>query len=114
MTDITYDFFIYQGADFEFSVELRDASNNPRNLTGKSFRGMARRKIQDADPAFELSFEAISLAVGTFKLKILSGDTTALPDRKEARFVYDVEMYDANTIERVLMGTITMNPEVTR
>jgi len=114
MTDITYDFFIYQGADFEFSVELRDASNNPRDLTGKSFRGMARRRIEDASPAFELSFEAISLAVGTFKVKISAEDTEDLTDRRTTKFVYDVEMHDINTVERVLMGTITMNPEVTR
>ena len=114
MTNITYNFSIFQGADFEFSVELRDASNNPRNLTGKSFRGMARRRIEDPKPAFELSFEEISLAAGTFKVKISSEDTEQLTDRRKVKFVYDVEMFDEDAVERVLMGEITMIPEVTR
>ena len=114
MTDITYNFNIFQGADFSLNVELKDSLGVARNLTGKSFRGMARRRIEDTLPAFEFVFTPIDLSIGTFSIKITSDTTTGLSDRRITKFVYDVEMFLGADVERILMGEITMYPEVTR
>lgn len=112
---MNYDFTLLQGSDYELTITLKDSTNTVRNLTGKSFRGQARRQLAQTSPDLEFEFEATDLLNGEFKLKIPAALTAALALRQTTKFFYDVEMFDATpTVERVLQGKITLDPEVTR
>lgn len=112
---MNYDFTLYQGSDYELTITLKDSTDTVRNLTGKSFRGQARRQVAQATADLEFEFEATDLVNGKFKLKIPAALSTALSFRQRTVFFYDVEMFDATpAVERVLQGKITLSPEITR
>lgn len=113
---MVFDFELFQGADLELTIVLRDRDGLPRNLVGKSFRGHAKRSLQSDLPDLIFSFQASDseLATGQFKLKIPSYVSSALNIRIKTKLYYDVEMFNDNFVERVLMGKISFNPEVTR
>lgn len=113
---MVFDFELFQGADLELTIVLRDGDGLPRNLVGQSFRGHAKRSLQSESPDLVLSFQASEseLAAGQFKIKIPSYVSSALDLRIKTKLYYDVEMFNNNFVERILMGKIDFNPEVTR
>lgn len=113
---MVFDFTLFQGSDLELTIVLRDGNELPRNLVGQSFRGHAKVSLQQKLPDIIFSFEASNsdLANGQFKLKIPSYVSSALDLRIKTKLYYDVEMFTDTFVERVLMGKIDFNPEVTR
>jgi hypothetical protein len=76
-----------------------------------------RKRVTSTDPYIELNTEdgGITLggALGTILLEISAEDTAALSWRGNA--VYDLELTPANgATTRLLQGTVTFSPEVTR
>jgi hypothetical protein len=111
---MNYDFTLLQGSDFELTITLKDSTDAVRDLTGKSFRGQARKQIIQAAPDLEFEFEETDLVNGEFKLKIPAALSTALNLRQKTYLLYDVEMFDLSSVERIIQGKITLDPEVTR
>jgi hypothetical protein len=113
---MVFDFELFQGADLELTIVLRDNDGLPRNLIGKSFRGHAKMSLQKKLPDIKFTFEASNsdLVNGQFKLKVPSYVSSALDIRIKTKLYYDIEMFDDNFVERVLMGKIDFYPEVTR
>lgn len=88
----------------------------PVDLTGCSALAHIRAKINSADPLLTLSTldDSIVLgdAAGTITIMI-DAATTALITWTQA--VYDLEITFADgTVRRVMSGTVTVSPEVTR
>ena len=111
---MNYDFTLLQGSDFELTITLKDSTNAVRDLTGKSFRGQARRQLAQTQADIEFIFESTDLVNGEFKLKIPAALSTALSLRQKTFLFYDVEMFDLSSVERIIQGRITLDPEVTR
>lgn len=109
-----YNFKLYQGSDLELTVTLKDGNGDVRDLTGKSFRGQAKRSFSQDYPDLEFSFEDVNLAGGEIKIKIPSCISAALNIRQKTKLHYDIEMYTDTSVERILMGKIDFEPEVTR
>lgn len=109
-----YDFTLYQGSDLELTVVLKDSEGVTRDLTGYSFRGEAKRSLYQEEADLVFSFESTDLANGQFKLRVPAYTSTSVPLRQKTKLFYDVEMYTDDKIERILMGKIEFDPEVTR
>lgn len=109
-------FDIPQGADFLYTITLYNDDETPINLTGYTFRGQARKAYKSSKIEFSFVFALLNQLTDTGSF------TMALPDtfypgvmESELSFVYDVEMVSSSgVITRVISGTVTVIPEVTR
>ncbi len=113
--DITID----QGSDVSIELHLVDVDGSKKDLTG--FSAAAKMKINyNSDSADTTTFTtsiAAPASDGILTLGLTNTQTDLLNPRK--KYVYDVEVShndsDSNTIiERVLQGTVTVTPSVTK
>ena len=116
----TYDFTIEQGATFSRVLTWRDDAGALVNLTGYTARMHLRTSITAVDPPALTLTDANSRiilggAAGTITLALTATETAALGTPGAAStFVYDLELVSGATVTRLLEGTVTVDPEVTR
>lgn len=107
---------IDKGATFRHSLTLKNAKNQPIDLTGYSARMHIRAEI--ASTAIISALTNVNGGIvlggklGTVNLYISDTDTSALVELKG---VYDLELVSPGLdVRRLCGGTVTMSPEVTR
>lgn len=108
---------VNQGEDFRRVIELKDESMALIDLTGYVFRGQARLSYSDSDASFSFGFTLRDQVAdtGLVDMIITDSSTSALSISKATRYLYDIEMVDADGyVKRILEGTILLNPEVTK
>lgn len=110
-----YNFTIDQGATFSRQLTLKDASDDPMNLTGYTARMQIRPEIESDEVMVELTTTngriALGGVAGTVTLTI-SATVTATIDKEG---VYDLELVTpAGEVYRALKGKVRLEPEVTR
>lgn len=101
---------IDQGTDYSTTITLKDAANNVIDLTDYTGEAKLKKYYTSANST---SF-SVSLGgnTGIVTLALTHQQTNAL---KAGKYVYDVELNDgSNTISRVLEGTVTITPSVTK
>lgn len=110
----TYDITLDAGSTYQLSVLWKDDSAVAINLTGYSARMHIRREIKDASTVLELSSESgltLGGSAGTVAVEIAATDTVDL----SGVYVYDLEVESGGgVVTRLIQGTITVVPEVTR
>lgn len=113
MADIT-DFQFGQGETFKILIHLknRQADNAPLDITTYEFAGQVRENYTTDELAAELNFvKAEPYASGAVFISLTPEQTSVLTQRK---YVYDVNMTDNGVTRRILEGTLTVRPAVTR
>jgi len=113
----TFDITIYQGARYALRMDI-EAENAegvtiPYDLTGMGVRGQLR-PTHDSATFFSFTGTIVDAATGKVKLTLTPAVTATLP---EGTMVYDVEVYhltDTAIVDRVVQGSVTVVPEVTR
>ena len=107
-----HNFTLEQGSTFDREITVQENSQ-ALNLTGYSAR-MQMRSTHDSS-SIALTFTA-AIASPASNGKINLGATaTATAAVEEGIYVYDLEIESsAGTVTRILEGTITVTPEVTR
>ena len=124
----TYNMLAEQGSTLYrvLSLEYPDLDNDPTgetflpwNLDGYTARMQVRRLIEDANYMIEITTENGGIDVeplgeqGRIDLTMTAAQTAAL----ESDGVYDLEIIDTGatgTVSKVIKGTFTLVPEVTR
>jgi len=111
-----YNLTIEQGATLDLALTWKDAAGTPINLTGYTARLQVRPSIDSATTLLTMTTEngRISLggAAGTIRLLLDAATTASLTWTSG---VYDLELQSAGgTVTRLLAGTVTVSPEVTR
>jgi hypothetical protein len=97
-----------QGATFSANIQFLDTNKNPISLTGLNVRSKMRTSY-DAANAATLIATVTNTETGNVNLYLDFANTSLLP---YGRYVYDVEGYNANTVVRIVEGTISVNPGV--
>lgn len=108
---------VYQGADFQRVLELKNESAVLMDLTSYVFRGQAKARYEDANPAFTFTFTLRDQTAdpGLVDMLIPASETSAVSINKQAKYKYDIEMVDATgKVRRIIEGEIQLNPEITR
>lgn len=109
-----YDLTIEQGATFALVMFYQDDAGAAVDLTGYTARMQLRKTDHTGHTELELTTEngriAIDGARGQISLSIAAADTTALVNSG----VYDLEIVQGATVQRILEGSYTVSPEVTR
>ena len=116
MTAGTYDITIEQGATYSQVFTWKDANGASINLTGYTARMQARESVDTATTFIALTTEnggiALGGAAGTVGLTMIATATAAL---SIFNGVYDLELISgAGVVTRLLEGSLTVSPEVTR
>jgi len=107
----TYNFVLDQGATFNRQLTVKD-DGTVMNLTGYSVASKMR-STHDSGTVVGTFTCTVSNATGGIILMSMTSSTTA--GIEEGIYVYDLEMTSGGgTVTRLMEGTVTVNPEVTR
>ena len=104
---------IEQGATFNSTISLFNSDDTVFDLTGHTAAGQIRKSYSSssASATFSISFST-DRTEGQITLSLTPTQTAALD---EGRYVYDIETTASDsTVTRVLQGTVTVSPNVTR
>ena len=113
MTAATYNLVIDQGSDFAIDLLIKEAGV-VKDLTGFAARAQLRPTITSSTVAGSFTCTVINPATdGKLKMELPNADSTAM---ESGLFYYDLEVYTPNDaiVKRLIQGTVTINPEVTR
>ena len=112
MTAATYDLVIDQGSDFAIDLTITEGGT-AKNLTGYSGRAQIRSSHSSSSAAASFTVNVVNAANGTMKMELSSSTTTSMT---AGRYVYDLEIHTSGdaTVKRLIQGSVTLNPEVTR
>lgn len=113
---------IDQGATYTEAHTLTVAVDEPWDLTGSTLRAQIRRTYADVGVLAAFACDLTDAAAGAYSLTLTAEQTSALPTTRKrdgthpTLWVWDLELVhpDGETVERLLEGTVQVNPEVTR
>lgn len=117
------DILIEQGATFERVLTIKNSLDAPIDLTGYVFAGKVRKTVSDKTPAAVFTFTILDQGTDTGKVRMVmsSTATAAIPlekttssERVSSKFLYDVEMNTGSEVIRLIQGTASVSPEVTK
>ena len=116
MTAGAYDITIEQGATFELHIIYETGSPAvPVNLTGWTARMQVRLNYKAPDPPLlNLTTENGGITVGSagqIDVVALATLTDPIPSKV---CVYDLEIANGTTVRRIVQGSATVTPQVTR
>jgi len=103
---------IDQGSDFYSSISVEGSNGLPFDLTGHTARGQIRRNYTSST-AYPFTALINDPTAGEI---VISLGNTATSQMKPGRYLYDIEIVQANTGERtrVVEGQVEVTPGVTR
>lgn len=106
---------IDQGTDTQVSVSIKDSTGTAIDLTGASARMQLRTQINASEFVDELTTENSRIVIGDAGEMALIFPNETTTGINAGTYVYDLEMVDSDgLVSRVMEGTITIRPEVTR
>ena len=112
MTAATYDLVIDQGSDFAIDLTITEGGS-AKNLTGYSGRAQLRTTHTASSATASFTVSVVNASAGTMKMELSSATTAGIA---AGRYVYDLEIHTSGdaTVKRLIQGSVTINPEVTR
>jgi len=106
-----YDITIEQGSDFSLQLTVQDGGV-AKNLTGYSVRGQIRATV-DAS-AIAASFVGTIADPASSGVMTISLPYTTTDDIAPGLYNYDIELYTASSVQKLIKGSATVLGEVTR
>jgi hypothetical protein len=104
-----------RGATFTRTITLLEQNGTPQNLTGYTAKMDVRETYDSNAVALQLSTTNNRITIdgtnGKISLNVAADNMALAP----FQYVYDLEVTSsAGVVDRVVMGTFTVRPEVTR
>ena len=107
----TYNFILEQGATFTRTLTVQENSS-AMNLTGYSVASKMRSTHDSGTMVGTFTCTISNATGGVITMNMTSSTTSGI---EEGMYVYDIEITSsAGTVTRLMEGTVTVNPEVTR
>ena len=108
----TYNLVIDQGSDFALDLVIKQAGT-ALNLTNYSGRAQLRTVHTASSVSASFTVSITNASEGALKLQ-LPGSTSK--NLAAGQYVYDLEIFTSSDtiVKRILEGTVTLTPEVTR
>lgn len=106
----------YQGASWDYTLTWL-AGGTPVNLTSYTARMQVRETYDSTSTILSLtSGTGITLGgtAGTIYLEASATTTAGFDGTPNKQYIYDLELENAGVVTRLVEGTFTVNPEVTR
>ena len=99
-----------QGTNFELVVDITNLSNVSWNLANFTGRSAIKKFAAQSSNTTHFNVE-IDANDATVTLSLTPNLTSNVVS---GRYMYDVEIYDGDTVYRILEGMITITPEITK
>ena len=97
------------GANFLYNVYLIDANGTAIDISGYTGNCQIRKTYTST------TYNTMNVAItGASGLVSLTMNSTVTANLTSTRYVYDLELSSNNVVSRILEGTITVSPQVTR
>lgn len=110
-----YDIVIDQGATYSQVFTWKDSTGALISLVGWTARMQVRRRLPSTGTIIDCTTEngriALGGVAGTITVTIAATDTDDMP---VGSHVYDLELINGATVERLIMGSFTVRGETTR
>ena len=103
-----------QGEDFYRLITIKDANGVAVDITGYSFAADIRRSFSDSVAYLSFSFNISDATGGEVEMTLAKALSTAKTIKIKENFLYDVEMNDTVRTSRIMEGTCSVSPEVTK
>jgi hypothetical protein len=111
----TYNLTLLQGQTEVRDLAIKDDSNVAIDITGWSFAAQVRSSYASNDVLATPTVAILVAASGTARMTFSAAVTAAIPYREGRTYVWDLEGTRADgTVIRILQGSVTIDPEVTR
>lgn len=112
----TYNIIADQGATFSRALVRKDSQKRVTPLTGYTARMQVRSQVSSLDVVLNLTTEnngiVINPSIGQIVIQATDQVMSNIPAGK---YVYDLETISPDgDVERLVMGSFTVRPEVTR
>jgi hypothetical protein len=107
---VKYDITIDQGSEYILNLTLSQ-NGVGLALSGYAVRGQIRPTIASSTLSATFTGTAIDAGLGQFRISLSASTTTTIVP---GQYFYDVELYNGNTITRLMEGKVLVRPEVTR
>jgi len=106
---------IEQGSTFSRTIVLKDDQGTPVDLTGATVTSKMRQTFDSATAYTFTCTLSPTPTDGTFTWVMSATNTALIALTGGTTFVYDVEVLFADTtVMRILQGTVSVSPEVTK
>jgi hypothetical protein len=108
-----YNISINQGENYDLITAITNASGQAVNISGYNVRGQVRYSYGSTGIMLDLAPDIVSAVSGIIQVSLTPSETASLPVTVA---VYDIEKYSENNVvvNKILNGTFTISPEVTR
>jgi len=108
----TYNLTIDQGSDFALDLVIKQ-SGSALDLSNYSGRAQLRTSVDASSVSATFTVTKTNASGGALKMELQAATSSAL---SAGQYVYDLEIYTSgdSTVKRILQGTATITPEVTR
>lgn len=110
-----YNIIADQAATYQLNVTWKDSSGTPVNLTGYTAKMQVRLGINEPTAAVEVTNTSgivLGGSAGTIAITISATQMTALTAPQT--YVYDLRLTSGDVVTRLIDGTFTTVPAVTR
>lgn len=112
-----YDFTVEQGANHSFEILYKNSDGSVFDFTGYTAKLQARKTASASEVLIELVSPTdliFNNILGKITVNFLPSHTITLANTTQ-KLVYDLEITNgATNVIRIIQGTITVSPEVTR
>jgi hypothetical protein len=108
-----YNITAYQGATFDVQATW-SVDANPVDLTNFTAAMQVRRTFDAEDAVLSLSDGAGITLGGLAGTIAVSVDAATMAELDASEYVYDLELDSGSEVTRLIQGTFTVKPEVTR
>lgn len=106
-----YNITIEKGSTFNLPIIIEDNSGSRVDITGYTPYGHVRKSFTSKDLLVQFTATAITGSSGSFDMTLNPVQTAALPSLAG---VYDIILSSSLETVRILEGTATITPQVTR
>ena len=108
----TYNLTIDQGSDFALDLVIKQ-SGSALDLSNYSGRAQLRTSVDASSVSATFTVTKTNASGGALKMELQAATSSAL---SAGQYVYDLEIFTSgdSTVKRILQGTATITPEVTR
>ena len=116
MTAAKYDINIDQGSTFSVAITVSE-NGVAKNLSAFSARASMRPAVDSPDSQkTDFTFDNTNMSSGIITMQLAHGVSSEM---SAGIYVYDIEIFQGTapnetSVQRLLQGKVTINPEVTR
>jgi len=113
---VKHDITVPQGANFEMTIEAKNADRSVMNLTGWSARMQVRETVESVTPLLDASTSNGRITINApGGIVMVNVDASVTGAMVWTNGVYDLEIFtSATNVKRLAEGFAYLSPEVTR